>query len=118
VCIGGRFLKKRFLAGARNIASPYSIHIRRDLLTPEQECQKFAHDTNNIKIFDTNFLHILLTYTQIYKVVDLLKWFFLLFPIVLGIFFFLYDRYLVYRAGIFQQQVEMLEKLWQESIEQ
>ncbi|PMB46926.1 hypothetical protein CEN39_25345 [Fischerella thermalis CCMEE 5201] len=89
-----------------------------DLLTPEQECQKFAHDTNNIKIFDTNFLHILLTYTQIYKVVDLLKWFFLLFPIVLGIFFFLYDRYLVYRAGIFQQQVEMLEKLWQESIEQ
>ncbi|MBD2433186.1 MULTISPECIES: hypothetical protein [Fischerella] len=88
-----------------------------DLLTLEQECQNFTQDTNNIKIFDTNFLHILLTYTQLYKIVDLLKWFFLLFPIVLGIFFFLYDRYLVYRAGIFQQQVEMLERLWQESIE-
>jgi hypothetical protein len=89
-----------------------------DLLTLEQECQNFTQDAATIKIFDTNFLHILLTPAQLYKVVDLLKWFFLLFPIGLGIFFFLYDRYLVYRAAIFQEQVKMLERLWQESIEQ
>lgn len=39
-------------------------------------------------------------------------------PYSFGNILFLYDRHLVYRAGIFQQQVEMLEKLWQESIEQ
>lgn len=80
--------------------------------------KNFAQDSAGIKIFDIKFPHTLLTSAQLYKVVDFLKWFFLLFPICLGIFFFLYDRYLVYRAEIFQQQVEMLERLWHESIEQ
>ncbi len=89
-----------------------------NLLTLDQECQNFAQDAATIKIFNANFLHILLTPTQLYKVVNCLKWFFLLFPIGLGIFCFLYDRYLVYRATVFQQQVDKLERLWQESIEQ
>ncbi|NWF61239.1 MAG: hypothetical protein HXY43_18785 [Fischerella sp.] len=80
--------------------------------------KNFAQDSAGIKIFDIKLPHTLLTSAQLYKVVDFLKWFFLLFPICLGIFFFLYDRYLVYRAEIFQQQVEMLERLWHESIEQ
>ncbi|KOP27403.1 hypothetical protein AMR41_05245 [Hapalosiphon sp. MRB220] len=89
-----------------------------NLLTLEQECQNFAQDAATVNFFGANFLHILLTPTRLYKVVDWLKWFFLLFPIGLGIFFFLYDRYLVYRATVFQQQVDKLERLWQESIEQ
>ncbi|MCP6761377.1 MAG: hypothetical protein NHB32_22170 [Fischerella sp. CENA71] len=89
-----------------------------NLLTLDQECQNFVQDAATIKVFDANFLHILLTPTRLYKVVYCLKWFFLLFPITLGIFFFLYDRYLVYRATVFQQQVDKLERLWQESIEQ
>lgn len=48
----------------------------------------------------------------------MLQFLILLIPIVLGIFTFCYDRYLVYRANVFQQQVERLEKLWQQSIEQ
>jgi hypothetical protein len=39
-------------------------------------------------------------------------------PICIGLGIIGYDRYLVYRAAVFKAQVEMLEKLWQQSIEQ
>lgn len=43
---------------------------------------------------------------------------FLLLPVVIGILIFSYDKYVVYRATVLQQQVEMLERLWHHSIEQ
>ncbi len=82
------------------------------------KCTKYAQETADIKIFDVKFLQKLLTHAQVYKVVDFLKWFFVFFPIFLGILAFLYDRYIVYRATVFQQKIDMLERLWQESIEQ
>ena len=45
------------------------------------------------------------------------RWIFLFVPFCIGTATYLYDRYLVYRANLFQQQVEMLEKLWQQSLE-
>ncbi|RUR75123.1 hypothetical protein ACF3DV_32570 [Chlorogloeopsis fritschii PCC 9212] len=86
----------------------------------QQECQKYAQDLVSIKIFDAKLFNSQLSLIQLYKykIVDFLKWFFLLFPICLGILIFLYDRYLVYRATVFQRQVDILEKLWHESIEQ
>lgn len=57
-------------------------------------------------------------FTSLSKSIALGKWLFLLFPMCLGIFIFLYDRYLVYRATVWQRRVDMLEKLWHESIEQ
>ena len=45
------------------------------------------------------------------------RWLFLFLPFCIGVVIFIYDRYLVYRANLFQQQVEMLEKLWQQSLE-
>lgn len=47
-----------------------------------------------------------------------MQWFFLLTPICVGLGIIAYDRYLVYRNAVFQEQVEMLERLWQQSIEQ
>ena len=41
------------------------------------------------------------------------RWLFLIIPFCIVTGIYLYDRYLIYRANIFQQQVEMLEKLWQ-----
>lgn len=45
------------------------------------------------------------------------RWVFLFLPFCPIVLICLYDRYLVYRAHIFQKQVEMLEKLWQQSLE-
>jgi hypothetical protein len=59
-----------------------------------------------------------LTIAEQYKLAIILQWFFLLIPIVFGVGIIVYDRYLVYRAAVLQKQVEMLEKLWQQSIEQ
>ena len=42
----------------------------------------------------------------------------LLLPILIGILIVSYDKYLVYRASVLKQQVEMLERLWHHSIEQ
>lgn len=52
-----------------------------------------------------------------YQICHLWRWLFLFIPFCFGLVIFLYDRYLVYRAHIFQQQVDMLEKLWQQTLE-
>lgn len=80
--------------------------------SPTQEGKKAEQDRSNVHSA-TNFVKQSLTNTKQYKIVKILQWFFLLFPIFLGTLVFLYDRYLIYRAAVFQQQVEMLEKLWQ-----
>lgn len=80
-------------------------------LTRTQE-EKSEQDTSNVHSA-TNFVKQSLANTEQYKIVKILRWFFLLFPIFLGTLVFFYDRYLIYRAAVFQQQVEMLERLWQ-----
>ncbi|MBD2440205.1 hypothetical protein [Nostoc sp. FACHB-110] len=59
-----------------------------------------------------------LTTDSIYKFAIILQWFILLTPICIGLGILVYDRYLAHRAAVFQEQVEMLERLWQQSIEQ
>ncbi|BAY19044.1 hypothetical protein NIES2109_51450 [Nostoc sp. HK-01] len=54
----------------------------------------------------------------VYKLAIILQWFILLTPVCIGLGILVYDRYLVHRAAVFQEQVEMLERLWQQSIEQ
>ena len=74
--------------------------------------EKSDQDRSNV-YSATHFVEPSLTNTKDYNIVKTLQWFFLLFPIFLGIVVFFYDRYLIYRAAVFQQQVEMLERLWQ-----
>ncbi|MEC4887412.1 MAG: hypothetical protein SAL70_39800 [Scytonema sp. PMC 1070.18] len=74
-------------------------------------------NNSNSQFADTKFNQRSLTNTQNYKIVKILQLFFLLFPIFVGVFVILYDRYLIYRASVLQQQVEMLERVWQNNIE-
>ncbi|MBD0261662.1 MAG: hypothetical protein ICV78_02760 [Tolypothrix sp. Co-bin9] len=60
----------------------------------------------------------ILTTVEQYKIAKMLEWFFLFVPICVGLGILFYDRYLVYRAAVLQEQIEMLERLWQQSIEQ
>ncbi|TAF09398.1 MAG: hypothetical protein EAZ77_05160 [Nostocales cyanobacterium] len=53
-----------------------------------------------------------------YKIATILQWLVLATPICIGFGIIGYDRYLVYRAAVLKAQVEMLERLWQQSIEQ
>ncbi|BCL36565.1 hypothetical protein [Nostoc sp. MS1] len=66
---------------------------------------------------DQSIVNQLLTAEQ-YKLAVLLQWFILLTPVFIGLGIIVYDRYLLYRAAILKEQIEMLEKLWQQSIEQ
>lgn len=52
-----------------------------------------------------------------YQTRNIGRWIFLFVPLCIGTAIYFYDRHLVYRAKLFQQQVEMLEKLWQQSLE-
>ncbi|KAB8334403.1 hypothetical protein SD80_008390 [Scytonema tolypothrichoides VB-61278] len=83
-----------------------------------QEGTNSYQDSSHVEFSVTNFVKQSLNHKTQDKIVKILQWFLLVFPIILGILVFLYDRYLVYRAGVFQQQVEMLERLWQQGIEQ
>ncbi|MEA5621013.1 hypothetical protein VB711_24720 [Cronbergia sp. UHCC 0137] len=55
---------------------------------------------------------------QEYKLATILQWLVLGTPIVVGLGIIAYDRYLVYRSAVLREQMEMLERLWQQSIEQ
>jgi hypothetical protein len=66
---------------------------------------------------DRNLVNRLLVITQQYRLASILQWFVLITPVFVGLGIIIYDRYLAYRAAILKEQVEILEKLWQESIE-
>lgn len=85
-----------------------------EIVQGKQEDTSYLNKAS-IREFD---IHVDRLLPQQYQVFNILRWVLLLFPIFVGISIFLYDRYLVYRAAVFQQHVEMLEKLWQQSIEQ
>jgi hypothetical protein len=72
----------------------------------------------SIQSSDRNVIHQMLTVAEQYKFAAILQWFFLLTPICVGLGILFYDRYLVHRAAVLKEQVEMLERLWQQSIEQ
>ncbi|MCF2146084.1 hypothetical protein IQ276_006395 [Desmonostoc muscorum LEGE 12446] len=72
----------------------------------------------NIQISEQNVVNQMLNLAEQYKFGTILQWFFLLTPICVGLGIIFYDRYLVYRAAVLREQVEMLERLWQQSIEQ
>lgn len=55
---------------------------------------------------------------EYYRFAAILQWFILLTPIFIGLGIIVYDRYLVYRSAVLKEQIEMLEKLWRQSIEQ
>jgi hypothetical protein len=67
---------------------------------------------------DRNVVNEPLNTNFVYKVAIILQWFILLTPVCIGLGILVYDRYLAHRAAVFQEQVEMLERLWQQSIEQ
>ncbi|MEH1797221.1 MULTISPECIES: hypothetical protein [unclassified Nostoc] len=72
----------------------------------------------SIQSSDRNVIHQMLTVAEKYKFAAILQWFFLLTPICVGLGILFYDRYLVHRAAVLKEQVEMLERLWRQSIEQ
>ena len=72
----------------------------------------------NTKLSDCNVVNQILTATEQYRLATLLQWLILLTPICIGLGILVYDRYLVYRAAVLKEQIAMLERLWQQSIEQ
>ncbi|MBE9037304.1 hypothetical protein [aff. Roholtiella sp. LEGE 12411] len=72
----------------------------------------------SIQSSDRNVVNQMLTVAEQYKFATILQWFFVLTPIGVGLGIIFYDRYLFYRAAVLKEQVEMLERLWQQSIEQ
>ncbi|MBH8573408.1 hypothetical protein I8752_10350 [Nostocaceae cyanobacterium CENA369] len=87
-------------------------------LSPQTISTNSSQHQTSIPDFDRNCLHPVLTTAEQYKLAVILQWFILLTPIFVGLGIIVYDRYLVYRAAVLQEQIEMLERLWQQSIEQ
>ncbi|MFH7029128.1 MAG: hypothetical protein ACHBN1_27980 [Heteroscytonema crispum UTEX LB 1556] len=84
----------------------------------QEQSTNLSQDLAGMQLSDANIVRQIMAAYEQYKITKLLEWFFLLVPICIGLGIILYDRYLVYRSAIFQQQVEMLERLWRQSIEQ
>ncbi len=83
---------------------------------PNSAKSLLQHHTKN-EISDRNLVNRLLIAAEQYRLASILQWFVLITPIFVGLGIIVYDRYLVYRAAILKAQVEMLERLWQQSIE-
>ena len=90
--------------------------------TTDSECSALLLQANSLTNKKFSDLYLNSNETNInlsdnYQTRHLWRWFFLFIPFCIGTAIYFYDRYLVYRANIFQQQVEMLEKVWQQSLE-
>ncbi|MBS3025845.1 MAG: hypothetical protein HCA25_01780 [Dolichospermum sp. DET50] len=93
-----------------NIASPQ--------LVPQTKIINTQPSLVKVKLSDNNFLHQLKIAAKKYNLVTILQWLFLVTPICVGVGIIAYDRYLVYRAAVLKEHIAMLEKMWQQSIEQ
>ncbi|HLO83707.1 MAG TPA: hypothetical protein VK203_01660 [Nostocaceae cyanobacterium] len=87
-------------------------------LAIKQESVNNSQLPENTKLSEHNLLDQLQIVVEQYQVSKIFQWLILVTPICIGIGIIGYDRYLVHRANVFQKQVEMLERLWQQSIEQ
>ncbi|MFN6568924.1 hypothetical protein [Dendronalium sp. ChiSLP03b] len=87
-------------------------------LSPQAASTNSSSYQASIPDSDRNCVHQMLTAAEQYKLAAILQWFILLTPIFVGLGIIVYDRYLVYRAAVLQEKIEMLERLWQQSIEQ
>lgn len=89
-----------------------------DALVPQSESENFSQHQASTKSSDCTLNHQKLIAVQQYQFTTIVQWFFILTPIFLGLGIIIYDRYLVYRAAVLREQIETLERLWQQSIEQ
>jgi len=89
-----------------------------NFLLPQSEGVDSSQSQPSISISNQNLKSQNLTPVEQYQLATIMQWFFLLTPIFVGLGIIVYDRYLVYRNAVFQEQVKMLERLWQQSIEQ
>ncbi|MEH1928742.1 MAG: hypothetical protein V7K14_24675 [Nostoc sp.] len=105
------------LVKSQNLASEVNnISTNAPALAPQTEGTHSSQ--TSIQSSDRNVVDQMLTVTEQYKFATILQWFFLLTPICIGLGILFYDRYLVHRAAVLKEQVEMLERLWRQSIEQ
>jgi hypothetical protein len=87
-------------------------------LYPPAAISKASPHQSSVNFSDRHAVNQPLNVDFVYKLALILQWFILLIPICIGLGILVYDRYLAYRAAVFREQVEMLERLWQQSIEQ
>ncbi|WGV23930.1 hypothetical protein [Halotia branconii] len=87
-------------------------------LSPQIVSTNSSQFQPNIQLSERNTINQVMTAIEQYKLVAILQWFVLLTPIFVELGIIVYDRYLVYRAAVLQEQIEMLERLWQQGIEQ
>ncbi|MBD2386479.1 hypothetical protein [Cylindrospermum sp. FACHB-282] len=87
-------------------------------LAPQPDGTQSSQYQASTKFPNRNLLRRLQNGDEHYPITTILQWLFLIIPIGIGLGIIGYDRYLVYRAAVLKQQIEMLEKLWQQSIEQ
>lgn len=87
-------------------------------LAPRQDGTHTSQYQASTKFSNQTFLRRLQIAAEHYQIATILQWLCLFIPICIGLGIIGYDRYLVYRSAVLQEQVEMLERLWQQSIEQ
>jgi hypothetical protein len=94
------------------------INIASSQLVPQTKIINTQPSLVKVKLSKSNFLHQLKIAAKKYKLVTILQWLFLVTPICIGVGIIAYDRYLIYRAAVLKEHIAMLEKMWQQSIEQ
>ena len=94
------------------------INIASSQLVPQTKIINTQLSLVKVKLSDNSFLHQLKVTAKKYKLATILQWIFLVTPICIGIGIIAYDRYLVYRAAVLKEHIAMLERMWEQSIEQ
>ncbi|MBK1986796.1 hypothetical protein A0J48_004430 [Sphaerospermopsis aphanizomenoides BCCUSP55] len=114
--IWGRHIE---LVKTQNLSCQFSnINKGYDPLSLQPKSINKPESPTNIKLSQPNFFMQLQILAEQYKLATIWQWLVLGTPICIGFGILGYDRYVVYRAAVLKAQIEMLERLWQQSIEQ
>lgn len=82
---------------------------------PHQGTVKDAKAAVNLKSSTVNAVPPLLSPAQQTSIANILLWFGYLLPCGVCLGIFLYDKYCAYRSALLKQQIEILERMWQQS---
>lgn len=119
ILIIGVVLGQRELVKTQNLSceSP-KINIGSQSLSTTGTSLNLESFVSPVRKSQDNLLYKIQRFFNKHNFLTIIQWLFLGIPIFIGVMIIGYDRYLIYRSAVLKSQIALLERMWEQSIEQ
>lgn len=119
ILVIGVVLGQRELVKTQNLSceSP-KINIGSQSLSTTGTSFNLESFVSPVRKSEDNLLYKIQRFINKHNFLIIIQWLFLGIPIFIGVIIIGYDRYLIYRSAVLKSQIALLERMWEQSIEQ